>query len=328
MCIYSGGVLYFRNMILILVSAALSCQVGCNDTNAKSGLLEVILRMPLECLELVQSEEDPFNDSELDSLINSVRSERMKEIRVVQRHDFNSTCDLVLISTKGDVKEILWAENEVLISEEDPALTLILQNIDLDYGSNVFIARRSSASSEPVFNVDEVYRKGRKDVSRKFCGVLSASLTTCDIFEPHWTRRRNLHGMRITASYDGWSPFCTTDESGRLKGGIMFDIFQTLAKTLNFKPTFVLNEERGIWGNEVNGSWTGMVGAVARGEVDTSIAGIAPTATRSAVIDFSVGVATSKIGLYVRKPTGSEISMQAFTSEFNVMFLSALHLIR
>ena len=288
----------------------------------RSSLLNILLKMPLQCIELVQLENDPYNDNELDLLMTSLQTDKMKEIHVVGKNDFNSSCDLVLISTKGEIKEINWDDNEVLISEEDPQMTLMLQNIHVDYGSNVFIARQkenSSSMGEPIFIVDEVYRKNDNEISRTFCGFLSTLLSTCDIFEPHWSRRRNLHGMEITAVYDGWSPYCMVNGSGDLEGGIMFEIFQTLAKTLNFKPVYVLSKERGIWGNEKNGSWTGMVGAVARNEVHTSIAGIAPTATRSAVLDFSIGVASSRTGLYVRKPTGSEISMQAFTSEFNVL---------
>ena len=73
-----------------------------------------------------------------------------------------------------------------------------------------------------------------------------------------------------------------------------------------------------------DGNFSGMVGAIARGDVVTSVPGIAMSQERSLGIDFALSVVTSRIVLFFPTPTGREISMSAYTSEFKVRMLPML----
>ena len=48
---------------------------------------------------------------------------------------------------------------------------------------------------------------------------------------------RNFHGQVLTALYDDWDPYSIVDAAtGRLRGGIFPDVYDTLAERLNFTP--------------------------------------------------------------------------------------------
>ena len=61
-----------------------------------------------------------------------------------------------------------------------------------------------------------------------------------------------------------------------------------------------------------------MIGAVSRGEVVTSIAGVAINRERNREVDFALGVVESERRAYVKVPDGNSVSWTAFTDEFKV----------
>ncbi len=88
-------------------------------------------------------------------------------------------------------------------------------------------------------------------------------------------------------------------------------------------------------------SFNGMVGAIARGEVTTSVAGkcihnlhctlfpclfernsshlgVAISKVRSEVLDFPVAIARCDSAIFIRRPSGSAATQDAYTSEFEV----------
>ena len=64
-----------------------------------------------------------------------------------------------------------------------------------------------------------------------------------------------------------------------------------------------------------------MVGAITRGELTTSVAGVAITQERSEVVDFTLSVVSAQSAIFVRRPSRSDISGKAYGSEFRVRFL-------
>ena len=72
--------------------------------------------------------------------------------------------------------------------------------------------------------------------------------------------------------------------------GIFPDIFLTLQSILNFTFTIELATDGfGIYVEELN-TFTGMVGMIARREMDMSMCGFSITAARSEVMDFSTPI--------------------------------------
>ncbi|GFY67812.1 uncharacterized protein TNIN_50441 [Trichonephila inaurata madagascariensis] len=96
--------------------------------------------------------------------------------------------------------------------------------------------------------------------------------------------------------------------------GIIFHIFQ---KVLNIPFELVIAEDA-EWGRSLqNGSWTGMVGKVQKGEADIAINTLAMTEERLKVIDFSHSYVVDKITFAVPKP-GAYPNSLAFIQAFDL----------
>ncbi|XP_055941894.1 glutamate receptor-like [Argiope bruennichi] len=74
-----------------------------------------------------------------------------------------------------------------------------------------------------------------------------------------------------------------------------------LAKSLQFEFDVFLQAD-GQWGSLVNGSWSGVIGTVERGEADMGIAYMAITEERSHAVDFSFPYAIMERTFLVKEP--------------------------
>ncbi|KAI0233745.1 hypothetical protein LSAT2_016012, partial [Lamellibrachia satsuma] len=82
--------------------------------------------------------------------------------------------------------------------------------------------------------------------------------------------------------------------------GICFEILNVLAKTLNFSYDVVETDQ---WGSrEVDGSWNGAVGMVAREVIDFAVAKFTVTEQRAKVIDYSYPFWQEPSAMIMRRP--------------------------
>ena len=131
--------------------------------------------------------------------------------------------------------------------------------------------------------------------------------------EDLWERRSDLEGVMLT---NVMLPFTTWNiikgESPFPLDGLMPNILDTLATSLNFSMQWMLPND-GSWGGEKeSGEWTGIIGTLMNGSADFSSAGLVVSQKRKKVIDFSLTVAEDRFYLY-------HLSSQKFASQLNVL---------
>ncbi|BFZ02739.1 hypothetical protein BsWGS_05778 [Bradybaena similaris] len=81
--------------------------------------------------------------------------------------------------------------------------------------------------------------------------------------------------------------------------GFCIDILQELASRLNF--TYEIIEDKRFGSPDLNGSWSGVVGMVMRGEVAFGIGALSISTEREKVIDFSIPFAEDGVGILTKK---------------------------
>ncbi|XP_068209415.1 probable glutamate receptor [Palaemon carinicauda] len=95
----------------------------------------------------------------------------------------------------------------------------------------------------------------------------------------------------------------TEDENKRISvGGLMGDIVQAMSDTLQFDymALMVPDNEFGI--PLKNGSWTGMIGMIQRGEADFALGPFGTSYERETVIDFTIPVIHSNLAILSIRP--------------------------
>ncbi|XP_050699126.1 glutamate receptor ionotropic, delta-1-like [Eriocheir sinensis] len=106
------------------------------------------------------------------------------------------------------------------------------------------------------------------------------------LFSPKIT---NLQGAKLKVGWFQFSPHSMIDRRGQ-KYGRDYHVAMALSTALNFTPVFKQPVDGKLWGSLLeNGSFSGLVGDVGRGDVDFALANIFITDadTRCRVMDFS-----------------------------------------
>ncbi|GFS20371.1 glutamate receptor [Elysia marginata] len=102
-----------------------------------------------------------------------------------------------------------------------------------------------------------------------------------------------------------WTPYVyrhVASDGNVTFSGFCMDMADELSRTLNFTIQYTEPED-GFWGvDEGNGTWNGLVGQVAREEVDMVIAPIGITEAREGVIDFTSPFFYDDSAVILKKP--------------------------
>ncbi|XP_050407044.2 glutamate receptor ionotropic, delta-2 isoform X1 [Patella vulgata] len=108
---------------------------------------------------------------------------------------------------------------------------------------------------------------------------------------------------KFVVSTNPWPPFVnkkTTNTSVKYSG-FCLDLLQELAISLNFSYTLIEPPDM-EWGRLLNGNWTGLIGQLAREDVDLVVAPISISTERETVMDFTQPYFYEKTGLGMRRP--------------------------
>ncbi|XP_066975303.1 uncharacterized protein [Macrobrachium rosenbergii] len=103
--------------------------------------------------------------------------------------------------------------------------------------------------------------------------------------------KMGLSGASVTVSYTPSVPnvfvMGNQNNDSLVLEGVEMRLLDYAAQALNFSYRLVVPED-GEWGRPVNGTWTGKVGEVIKGNADIAIGGIVYTRERAEVIEYSI----------------------------------------
>ena len=120
----------------------------------------------------------------------------------------------------------------------------------------------------------------------------------------------------MVASYEHWKPFSIENDDGSVSG-ILPNLARDAGKLLNLSIQFVPFRDRENFGIKLpNGSWTGNLGDVVSGLVQTSASGYMVTADRFEVVDFTPPLTTSVVAMFIKRPGSGDISAQNYLSQY------------
>ncbi|CAL7945896.1 unnamed protein product [Xylocopa violacea] len=98
--------------------------------------------------------------------------------------------------------------------------------------------------------------------------------------------------------------------------GFGIDIIQELSKMLGFNYTFEVQSDN-VYGSNVKGKWTGMLGKIIRGEADLAITDLTITSEREGAVDFTTPFMNLGISILYQKPMKTPPSLFSFLSPFS-----------
>ena len=166
--------------------------------------------------------------------------------------------------------------------------------------------------------VSEIYKIKNDDPSVVWTqiGRLNSTQFLTDI-KDIWERRSNLSRIHLTVVYANYKPILSVQLNPLKFDGYFGELFSLLQEDLKF--TFSLVEEK-AWGLRLdNGSYTGMIGALQRGESNWSISDYNFTPERKKVIDFSTPIVYRPKRIVMRRPV-DDLNWTAYADAFAIDF--------
>ncbi len=213
--------------------------------------------------------------------------------------DLNSMLEYILFLIKDNIKRrvVISLGEEHYVSDED--MFWLQQMYELRLKLSLI---RQSNVVEDAYDLIE-YQFGQAEMR---CSSLL--ITECP--------EKSLSGSTIRVAYDFWYPITYKDKDGDIVG-FHHDVVKIIAQRLNLTIEMIYNDQPGVWGNKVNGSWTGLFGMIEKGKADLVASGLGPTAERLESFDLSVTVSSVGVGLFTKRPDGAKISTENYLWEFD-----------
>ncbi|ROT78872.1 hypothetical protein C7M84_002404 [Penaeus vannamei] len=97
--------------------------------------------------------------------------------------------------------------------------------------------------------------------------------------------------------------------------GFYGDLWDTVRGVLNFTERCTRPPDGG-WGALRNGSWTGMIGELVKGEADVAVAPLDKTYIRSLVVDYPHPLSLEGYVIVIKRPQGSSSTWNSYLREF------------
>ena len=188
--------------------------------------------------------------------------------------------------------------------------------------SNFYIYKVSETETS-VIHVYEGYRKditAMKDKNNpdkfvmspwivNYWGIWREKFGIVSIGIPFWERRANLTGVNLICSTVHNPPYqavtlLTGEKEGQVNiTGYIADIWHILQRMTNFDYAMYPSVDGGWGSKQPDGTWSGQIGMILRGEVEFSIADFSITLERSRMVDFSEFLLYSRINMFIRTPS-------------------------
>ncbi|XP_059096595.1 glutamate receptor ionotropic, kainate glr-3-like [Tigriopus californicus] len=146
-------------------------------------------------------------------------------------------------------------------------------------------------------------------------------------------RRSNFHGLNLKAMIGNQSPFLniqgaseeqiltpTGDFMTRFPfdqvTGSFKDVMVIMAKELNFSVSYFQRRDLN-WGNKVNGTWSGMVSTLLKGEADFIGASLTLTPTRFEAVDYLLPIGRETYAIFIKTSAQEDFDWKVFILPFS-----------
>nr|XP_027231011.1 uncharacterized protein LOC113822671 [Penaeus vannamei] len=139
--------------------------------------------------------------------------------------------------------------------------------------------------------------------------VRCTALPTVDII-------RKFHTLSCLRTFSALlTPTCRTPRRRVKISGIYGELWDALRDILNFTQRCTRPPDGG-WGALRNGSWTGMIGELVKGEADVAVAPLDKTYIRSLVVDYPHPLSLEGYVIVIKRPQGSSSTWNSYLREF------------
>ncbi|XP_047106724.1 glutamate receptor ionotropic, kainate glr-3-like [Schistocerca piceifrons] len=223
--------------------------------------------------------------------------------------------DTQLLLQESHLKELLekrQSEFTWLLLLDDGNTDAALSDVHIEFDSQFFVIFPSTNATVDIL---EAYRvsNGFPLATKKFCTWDHSRGLTCTR-ESVRSRRNDLMGYEMkTGVVEEWPDVYDLDNT--TCSGYLCDIWDILSKKINF--TYRLQKTSLYGSRSVNGTWNGIVGRVASGELDVGLSTMMVTPSRHEVIDFSVPFFFTREHLYIREPEKEQFEWDGFRRPFD-----------
>ena len=199
----------------------------------------------------------------------------------------------------------------------DTPLEDLLSNFTLDLTSNVYLFVPEN-SSIVIYEVYKIRTEDIRVIVQKLASWSIDAGMSLASNQSFWERRSDLRGTELKIAALPTQPYLEMDKDKDLvMSGMYPDVFHVLQGLLNF--TYIFSQPQdGSWGiRHENGSWSGMIGQLQRGEIDIAPAPFTITNLRSKVVDFALPIVEMHHRFFVKNPKDG-FNWRAYTDPLGV----------
>ena len=200
-----------------------------------------------------------------------------------------------------------WRKNSLILL---PQSEVIAKDLQLNIDSRVYFIDQYQELSE----IYKIQHNNQLPIQRVIGSIEKVNLIR-DV-KCIWERRSNLSEMHLNVDYAYEWHMSRMAEDERKITGTYGDLFMLLQEKLGFTFNLTLD----VWGNiNGNGTYTGIIGRLHRGESNWSISQFSYNTERGLVIDFSKPISYAPKRIVTKKPK-DELNWAAYTSVFTNEF--------
>nr|CAD7570763.1 unnamed protein product [Timema californicum] len=218
----------------------------------------------------------------------------------------------VFLSTETDTQRILRQVFKVintksltwLMLPEDDEMSVddFLEGTYIPFDSEFLVGRVSG----PLVHLTEVYRTAEGEpLSKEYFGNWSLEGGSLHTESRERKKRTDLQGIVLrTVVLDVREITTVVEENNRttVVGGYFGMVWRLLEQELNFTSVFLQVPGQSVGSVLKNGSWTGMMGVIVRGEADVGLTRTYITPRRKDDADFTLPLISTSQNVFIRQP--------------------------
>ncbi|PNF21606.1 hypothetical protein B7P43_G12571 [Cryptotermes secundus] len=231
-----------------------------------------------------------------------------------QSKDFYAAGFDALLSGSARLRDAKW----LLFLERDSCFEKFFAGIDIPFDCELVVAQPGSSHE---FVLTEVYRVSPSlPLQTRRLGNCADGRAVSWPSQYLYGRRNKLQGLVLkTGVAEHLSSVIIKEKNNKPLevGGQYGDIWRVLEQQIDFRTDYYKSRDDNFGVKLGNGSWTGMMGLVVRGEVHVSSSAFMYNAPRMEAVDYLGPMSTDRMVVYVRKPGSTVLVWNSFLLHFS-----------